>query len=54
MAKAIRRRGGDQELCRLGLQSGLSWFPLEPARLPNLRNDMPDPFAPRNDSILCG
>ncbi|CAK9021977.1 unnamed protein product [Durusdinium trenchii] len=57
VAKAIRRRGGDLELCRLAIvhEGALPWFPLNPARLPNLSNDLPDPFVnllPKLDETL--
>eukprot|EP00913_Durusdinium_trenchii_P004759 g4419.t1 len=57
MPGAIRRRGGDLELCRLAIvhEGALPWFPLNPARLPNLSNDLPDPFVnllPKLDETL--
>lgn len=50
-AKVIRQMGGDIDLCRIGAfalkpeGAHLGWFPLDGRRLPNLSNDLPDPFV---------
>eukprot|EP00439_Symbiodinium_sp_Y106_P062090 s1411_g9.t1 len=50
-AKVIRQMGGDTDLCRIGAfalkpeGAHLGWFPLDGKRLPNLSNDLPDPFV---------